>query len=118
MVYTFDDANAPSRHKTQYFEITANRALSGWLDRQHYASETSHWQTVGKPPDSNDFPWELYNINKDFSQSKDLSKQQPDKLRDLQARFLVEARKYNVLPLDSSFVERGDPSKRPILFAA
>ncbi len=113
MVYTFDDANAPSRHKTQYFEITANRALyqDGWI-----ASTTPlrlPWQTVGKAPDPNDFPWELYNTNNDFSQAKDLAKQQPERLRDLQARFLVEARKYNVLPLDSSFVERGDPSKRP-----
>jgi arylsulfatase A-like enzyme len=113
MVYTFDDASAPSRHKTQYFEITANRAIyqDGWI-----ASTTPvrlPWQTTGKAPDPDEFPWELYNTAKDFSQSKDLAQQYPDKLRDLQALFLSEARKYNVLPLDSSFTERGDPTKRP-----
>jgi arylsulfatase A-like enzyme len=113
MVYSFDDASAPSRHKTQYFEITANRAMyqDGWI-----ASTTPvrlPWQTVGKAPDPNEFPWELYNTTADFSQAKDLAKQYPEKLRDLQALFLTEARKYNVLPLDSSFVERGDPTKRP-----
>jgi arylsulfatase A-like enzyme len=113
MVYTFDDASAPSRHQTQYFEITANRAIyqDGWI-----ASTTPlrlPWQTVGLAPDPNAFPWELYNVSSDFSQSKDLAKQYPEKLRDLQALFLAEARKYNVLPLDSSFLERGDPSTRP-----
>jgi arylsulfatase A-like enzyme len=113
MVYSFDDAGAPTRHKTQYFEITANRAIyqDGWI-----ASTTPlrlPWQTVGKAPDPDEFPWELYNTANDFSQSKDLAQQYPDKLRDLQALFLSEARKYNVLPLDSSFTERGDPTKRP-----
>jgi arylsulfatase len=113
MAYTFDDAKAPSRHKTQYFEITANRAIyqDGWI-----ASTTPlrfPWQTVGKEPDPDEFPWELYNTTDDFSQSKDLAGQNPQKLRDLQSLFLSEARKYNVLPLDSSFVERGDPTKRP-----
>jgi arylsulfatase A-like enzyme len=113
MVYTFDDATTPTRHKTQYFEITANRAIyqDGWI-----ASTTPlrlPWQTVGKAPDPNEFPWELYNSNNDFSQSKDLAKQDPAKLRQLQGLFLSEARKYNVLPLDSSFVERGDPTVRP-----
>jgi arylsulfatase A-like enzyme len=113
MVYSFDDAGAPSRHKTQYFEITANRAIyqDGWI-----ASTTPvrlPWQTVGKAPDPEEFPWELYNTANDFSQSKNLAQQYPDKLRDLQALFLSEARKYNVLPLDSSFADRGDPTVRP-----
>jgi arylsulfatase A-like enzyme len=113
MVYTFDDATAPTRHKTQYFEITANRAIyqDGWI-----ASTTPlrlPWETVGKAPDPNEFPWELYNSANDFSQSKDLAKQDPAKLRQLQGVFLSEARKYNVLPLDTSFVERGDPTTRP-----
>jgi arylsulfatase A-like enzyme len=113
MVYTFDDATAPTRHKTQYFEITANRAIyqDGWI-----ASTTPlrlPWQTVGKAPDPNEFPWELYNTANDFSQSKDLAKQDSAKLRQLQGLFLSEARKYNVLPLDTSFAERGDPTVRP-----
>ena len=64
------------------------------------------WQTVGAAPDPDEYPWELYNLTEDFSQSKDLAKENPKKLRDLQARFLMEAVKYNVLPLDSSFVDR------------
>ncbi len=115
MVYTFDDAKAPTRHTTQYFEITANRAIyhDGWM-----ASTTPlrlPWQTLGKAPDPDDFPWELYNVAKDFSQSKNLAKENPKKLRDLQDRFLMEAVKYNVLPLDSSFGERADPTIRPNL---
>jgi arylsulfatase A-like enzyme len=115
MVYTFDDAKAPTRHTTQYFEITANRAVyhDGWV-----ASTTplrTPWQTLGVVPDPDDFPWELYNVAEDFSQSKDLAKENPKKLLDLQARFLMEAVKYDVLPLDSSFADRMDPAIRPNL---
>jgi arylsulfatase len=115
MVYTFDDAKAPTRRTTQYFEMTANRALyhDGWV-----ASTTplrTPWQTLGVTPDPDDFPWELYNIAEDFSQSKDLAKENPKKLLDLQARFLMEAVKYDVLPLDSSFADRMDPGIRPNL---
>src|SRR5262245_58378133 len=115
MVYTFDDSRAPSRHPTQYFEITANRAIynDGWT-----ASTTPArlpWQTAGVVPDPDDFSWELYNVNEDFSQSRDLAKDNPKKLADLQSRFLMEAVKYNVLPLDSSFAERADPTTRPNL---
>jgi arylsulfatase A-like enzyme len=113
MVYTFDDAKAPTRHTTQYFEIVANRAIyhDGWT-----ASTTPGrvpWQILSAAPDPDDFPWELYNVAEDFSQSKNLAKDNPKKLADLQASFLIEAVKYNVLPLDSSFGERSDPTVRP-----
>jgi len=62
-----------------------------------------------------DFKWELYNINEDFSQAHNLAETNPDKLKELQAAFDVEAKKYNVYPLDSSFVPRFDPSIRPSL---
>jgi arylsulfatase len=115
MVYTFDDAQAPTRRTTQYFEMTANRAVyhDGWV-----ASTTplrTPWQTLGVTPDPDDFPWELYNITEDFSQSKDVAKENPERLLDLQARFLMEAVKYDVLPLDSSFADRMDPAIRPNL---
>ncbi len=115
MIYTFDNASAPTRHTTQYFEMTANRAIyyNGWM-----ASTTPlrlPWQTIGTAPDPDDYPWELYNITDDFSQSKNLAKENPKKLLDLQARFLMEAVKYNVLPIDSSFADRMDPSIRPNL---
>jgi hypothetical protein len=115
MVYTFDDAKAPTRHTTQYFEMTANRALyhDDWI-----ASTTPArlpWETIGAAPDPDDYQWELYNLADDFSQAKNVAKDNPEKLRDLQTRFLIEAVKYNVLPLDSSFADRMDPSTRPNL---
>jgi arylsulfatase A-like enzyme len=115
MVYTFDDAKAPSRHTTQYFEITGNRGLyhDGWI-----ASTTPlrpPWVVTGAEPDPDDFPWELYHVAKDFSQSKDLAKDNPKKLAELQAFFLIEAAKHNVLPIDSSFADRADPALRPNL---
>jgi arylsulfatase A-like enzyme len=115
MVYTFDDAKAPTRHATQYFEITANRAIyhEGWTACTTPARLP--WETFGKAPDPDDFQWELYNVAGDFSQSKNLAKENPKKLLDLQSRFLMEAVRYNVLPLDSSFVDRADPSIRPNL---
>ena len=59
--------------------------------------------------------WELYNLDDDFSEANNLAAQNPDKLKELQDLFLVEARKYNVLPLDDRFVERADPHLRPSL---
>jgi arylsulfatase len=113
MAYTFNDAKAATRHTTQYFEITGNRGLydSGWI-----ASTTPlrpPWTVTGAEPDPDDFPWELYNVTNDFSQSKDLAKENPKKLIDLQARFLIEAAKHNVLPIDSSFASRANPALRP-----
>jgi arylsulfatase len=113
--YTFDNAAAPSRHTTQYFEICGNRAIyrDGWM-----ASTTPlrlPWVTIGTEPSPDDFKWELYHVDKDFSQANDLVKSNPDKLKELQAAFDEEARKYNVLPLDSSFASRADPAIRPSL---
>jgi arylsulfatase A-like enzyme len=115
MVYTFDDANAPTRHTTQYFEMTANRAIyhDGWI-----ASTTPArlpWETIGAAPDPDNYQWELYNLADDFSQAKNVAKENSQKLLDLQSRFLIEAVKYNVLPIDSSFADRMDPETRPNL---
>jgi hypothetical protein len=113
MLYTFDDEKAATRHPTQYFEITGNRGIyhDGWM-----ASTTPlrpPWVITGIEPDPDDFPWELYNVAADFSQAKDLAKQNPQKLQELQALFLTEAARFNVLPIDSSFADRADPSLRP-----
>ncbi|MFZ1865948.1 MAG: hypothetical protein WAU39_17135 [Polyangiales bacterium] len=110
-----DDAQAPTRHTTQYFEIAGNRAIykDGWM-----ASTTPlrlPWVTVGEEPNPDDFEWELYNVNDDFSQANNLVDEHPDKLKELQDAFDVEARKYNVYPLDSSFASRADPAIRPSL---
>jgi hypothetical protein len=65
--------------------------------------------------DPDDFKWELYNINEDFSQANNLADKNPDKLRELQDAFDVEAKKYSVYPLDSSFASRADPAIRSSL---
>lgn len=109
MVYTFDSANAkaPSKRETQYFEMFANRGIyhQGW-----YACTTPPappWMlgTI-KLPEISDYKWELYNIDQDFSQYNDLAAKNPDKLKELQAVFLAEAAKYEVLPLDNSILPR------------
>jgi arylsulfatase A-like enzyme len=115
IAYTFDNATAPTRHGTQYFEMMGNRAIykDGWM-----ASTTPlrlPWVTIGAEPNPDDFKWELYNISEDFSQSNNLATQFPDKLKELQDAFEVEARKYNVYPLDSTFASRADPAIRPSL---
>jgi arylsulfatase A-like enzyme len=115
LVYTFDDAKAPTRHGTQYFEMFGNRAIykDGWM-----ANTTPlrlPWVTIGYEPSPDDFKWELYNINEDFSQANNLAEQNPEKLKGLQDAFEIEAKKYNVYPLDSSFASRADPSIRPSL---
>jgi hypothetical protein len=92
-----------------------NRAIykDGWM-----ASTTPlrlPWVTSGSEPNPDDFKWELYNVGEDFGQANNLAEKNPAKLKELQAAFDVEAKKYNVYPLDSSFAERADPAIRPSL---
>jgi arylsulfatase len=115
LAYTFDNPKASTRHPVQYFEMFGNRAIykDGWI-----ASTTPlrfPWITIGAEPNPDDFKWELYNVNQDFSQANNLAEQNPAKLKELQAAFDVQARKYNVYPLDSSFASRADPAIRPSL---
>jgi arylsulfatase A-like enzyme len=117
MAYTFDkaNANAASTRKTQYFEMLGNRAIysDGWI-----ASTTPlrlPWVPFGADPNPEDFKWELYSVSKDYSQSNDLARSNPEKLKELQALFWEEAAKYNVLPLQTTFADRVDPAIRPSL---
>lgn len=112
MVYTWDDKTAPSRRTTQYFEILSNRALyhNGWVAGCRHGKLP--WQSSGRTSFEED-TWELYNIETDFSQATDLASQNPRKLRELQDLFMVEAAKYNVLPLDDRFANRADANLRP-----
>jgi arylsulfatase A-like enzyme len=109
MAYSFDNAKAPERHETQYFEMMGNRGIyhKGWT------AVTKHrtpWETgVVRLPAFDDDVWELYDTTKDWSQSKDLAKENPQKLHELQRLWLIEAVKYNVLPLDDRFAERANP---------
>ena len=104
MAYTFDQANAPSKRDTQYFEMVGNRAIyhNGWIAAT--TPPAPPWQLgTGKMPDIvNGYKWELYNITEDYSEFNDLAAKNPDKLAELQKLFLTEAAKYNVFPLDNS----------------
>jgi arylsulfatase len=118
LVYTFDDAKIATRHKTQYFELLANRGVysDGWIANTTPLRLPWSKPAPGVPsPDPMDFKWELYNVNEDFSQSNDLAAQNPAKLKELQAVFDQEAKKYPVYPLDASFAERADVRLRPSL---
>lgn len=116
MAYAFTDADAPSPRTTQYFEMFANRAIyhDGWVATS--TPTTPPWVSVAEAVDPIDgYQWELYNVEEDFSQANDLAKSNPDKLRELQRLFYVEAVKFDVLPLDNSKVERLDVGNRPSL---
>ena len=118
MVYTFDDAKVPTRHKTQYFELLANRGVysDGWMANTTPLRLPWSKPAPGVPsPNPDDFKWELYNVAEDFSQANDLAAKNPAKLKELQAVFEAEARKYPVYPLDASFAERADVRLRPSL---
>jgi arylsulfatase len=110
MAYTFDKANAdaPSRHKTQYFEMFGNRALyhEGWMASTVPYREP--WNGTAPTPKDivNGVKWELFDLTKDWTQNHDLSGANPEKLKELQDLFWVEAAKYQVLPLDASALTR------------
>jgi arylsulfatase len=108
MGYTFEDPDAEDRHVTQYFEMFGNRGIyhEGWTAVTHHSTP---WLTREWPSFDEDV-WELYNTNEDWSQARDLSKEMPEKLRELQELFLIEASKYNVFPLDDRRYERFNPA--------
>jgi arylsulfatase len=109
MLYSLNDAEAPERHDLQYFEMFGNRGIyhKGW------SAVTKHrtpWELVGaKLVAFDDDVWELYDGSKDWTQADDLSADLPEKLRELQRLWLIEAVKYNVLPIDDRSIERGNP---------
>jgi arylsulfatase A-like enzyme len=96
--HTFNDVSAPTNKKVQYYEMIASRAL--WADG---------WKAVVEQPQGEPLTeemlaaqkWELYHVEHDFSECDNLAEQHPDKLAELVDRWWEEARKYNVLPLDS-----------------
>jgi arylsulfatase len=108
LLYTFDDPKAPTTHRTQYFEIGGNRGVyhDGWFAGTVHRAP---WEQTPRAVLAND-TWELYHVTEDFSQANDLASSNPAKLKELQALFLTEAAKYQVLPIDDRSVERMDPS--------
>jgi arylsulfatase A-like enzyme len=117
MLYTFRGADAPERHALQYFEMFANRGIyhKGW------SAVTKHrtpWVMIGGTlPAFDDDVWELYDGNVDYSQAHDLAAEQPGRLAELQRLWLIEAVKYDVVPLDDRVAERLEPTMagRPTL---
>jgi arylsulfatase A-like enzyme len=107
MLYTVDDAKAADRRKTQYFEMFGNRAIyhDGWIAATRHSIP---WVMAKLPPVADDV-WELYNIDKDFSEADNLAAQDPDKLKELQDLFMSEAKRNHVLPIDDRRSERFDP---------
>lgn len=110
MLYSFENAQAKDRRTTQYFEMKCNRAIyhDGWVACSRFGAP---WER-SPADDFTKAPWELYHVDEDFSQAVDLAAKNPQKLRQLQAKFLEEAKKYGVLPLDPRASERMDPKLR------
>ena len=117
MLYSFNEAEAPDRHETQYFEMFGNRGVyhKGWTAVTRHKTP---WLLIGEvTPAFDDDVWELYDTTKDWTQAKDLSKEMPEKLHDLQRLWLIEATRYNVLPMDDDLGRRMNPdvAGRPVL---
>jgi arylsulfatase len=105
MAYTFDDAKAPGRRRSQYFEMFINRGIyhDGWWA----ASRTGiPWESESKEIDPDTATWELYHLDEDFTQANDVAASNPTKLRELQDMWWTEASRHSVLPLDGRKVVR------------
>jgi len=116
MLYSFGDGAAADRHETQYFEMGGNRGIyhKGWTAVTRHRTP---WILTGTTPPFDDDVWELYDTTTDWSQAHDLSKQMPDKLRELQRLWIIEATRNKVLPMDDRAAERfnSDLAGRPTL---
>jgi len=117
MAYSFNDAKAAEQHETQYFEMFGNRGVyhKGWTAVTRHKTP---WILQGeKTPAFDDDVWELYDTNTDWSQANNLAKKMPDKLHELQRLWLIEATRFNVLPLDDNIGARmnSDLAGRPVL---
>ena len=106
MAPSFDDGAAPEHRETQYFEMFVNRGIyhKGWTAVTRHSIP---WKPTEMPAYDDDV-WELYSPD-DWTQSNDLSAEEPDRLAELQRQFLIEATRYNVLPLDDRRFERFNP---------
>ncbi|HQR04557.1 MAG: arylsulfatase [Proteobacteria bacterium] len=115
LVYTFDDANAPERHTLQYFELLGNRALyqEGWM-----ANTTPRRLPFELSPRPGDYQWELYDLKTDFSQSRNLAREMPDKLKAMEDKWWAEAGRNNVLPVDDDLQSRDRNAAQTTMMAA
>lgn len=120
MMYTWDKASVavPSRRKTQYFEMLGNRAIynDGWVAATTPATLPWALSTAPPPDVITGYNWKLYNVRQDPTESNDLAAKLPDKVKQMQALFYSEAKKYDALPLDNSSLARWN-TPRPSLTA-
>ena len=116
LVYSFTDPQAPGTHTTQYFEMVGNRGIykdGWWAGARHLLPwKRDAWETaqIGQ------HPWELYNLNEDYSQAHDLAAEQPKKLQELVALFDSEAQRNNVYPLVPRRVKGPSPADGKSVF--
>jgi arylsulfatase len=105
LLYSFNDDGAAERRETQYFEMAGNRGIyhKGWTAVTRHSTP---WLVSEQLPSFDDDTWELYDTNEDWNQARNLAAEMPDKLQELQRLWLIEAAKYNVLPLDDRRFER------------
>jgi len=118
MIYSFDNANAGEARKVQYFELLGNRAIyvDGWMASVRHGRLP--WiGGIGSSVSFEDDTWELYDLRSDFTQYGDVAAKYPQKLKELQYVFWIEAEKHQVLPLDDRLSERFNPALRPSLIA-
>ena len=109
MLYSADSPKAPDRRTTQYFEMFGNRGIyhEGWVACTRHSIP---WLIGVKLPALKDDAWELYHVDKDFSQAENLAAKEPAKLKELQELFLKEGARNNVLPIDDRRAERFNPA--------
>jgi arylsulfatase len=117
MVYSFDDAEAPSPRTRQYFEMLGYRSMyrDGWMAST--TPERPPWHRATTPVDPAAYAWELYDLGADYSQSDNLAARQPDRLSDLRRDFEEEAERFNVEPISAFSLQRVDPANRPSALA-
>jgi len=108
-LYTFDKANADaaSRHHTQYFEMMGDHAIyhDGWIASTKVMRPP--WVTAGPvSQDPASFPYELYDVTTDWTQFDNVAAKYPDKVKEMDTLFWEEAAKYQVAPLDATVATR------------
>ena len=104
LVYSINEANAATRHPQQYYELHGGRSIykDGWKAEVYHPRNTfseNGTQDINFTADFSKDKWELYNLNEDWTETKDLAASNPSKLEELKALFDSEATKYNVYPL-------------------
>jgi arylsulfatase A-like enzyme len=113
--HTFDDAEAPSRRRTQYFEMIGHRSIyhDGWRAVCPWPGDSfAEGRPFGTPLTADDLRnldahgWQLYHVAADPTESEDVAAQHPERLRELVALWYVEAGKYDVLPIDGRGQQR------------